>query len=82
MLKEKYELLSKPSWTYRDIQSYFGIKGRSTAIRLKNRAINENCGAVVYGTQYASIDSILGLFGTTREREIEIIRKQLNEKKV
>ena len=71
----KSELLETPAWTYKEIMDYFGVKSKTTAIRIKNRAINEKDGAVPYGTKYVKADSVLALFGTSREAEKALLEK-------
>lgn len=66
-----------PAWTYHEIKEYFSnIKSKTTAIRIKQRAIKEMNGAVPYGTEYVKTDSVLALYGTTREKELSIIKKE------
>ncbi len=75
-VKNKLELLSKPVWTYRDIMAYYGYS-KPTAIKAKNTAIKAYNGKVSYGNQYATIDSILELFGTNRITEIEKLKQMI-----
>lgn len=76
MKESKLALLLKPVWTYRDIMTYFEVKSKTTAIRIKNRAIKAG-GAVPYGTKYVKSDAVFALFGTEREREITLIKGEL-----
>ncbi len=72
-------LLAKPIWTYKDIMSYdTSVKSPSTAIRIKNRAIKEQNGGVKYGSQFVKTDSVLALYGTSREVEISLLSKANN----
>jgi len=74
------ELLRMPAWTYREIMEYLDVRSKTTAIRIKQRAIDEKDGAVPFGTKYVKSDSVLALFGTNRERELSMLeRKQANE---
>lgn len=75
-VKNKLELLSKPVWTYRDIMAYYGYS-KPTAIKAKNTAIKAYNGKVSYGNQYATIDSVLELFGTNRITEIEKLKQMI-----
>lgn len=75
-VKNKLELLSKPVWTYRDIMNYYGYS-KPTAIKAKNNAIKSHNGKVSYGNQYATIDSVLELFGTNRITEIEKLKQMI-----
>lgn len=79
-LQAKYQMLTSVSWTYKDIMSYFPhIKSKTTAIKIKNRAIQECDGKVKFGDNLVLTDSVLQLMGTSREREIEIIAKAIKE---
>ena len=72
----KKELLSRFVWTYHEIMDYFPhVKSKTTAIRIKKRAIQEYNGSVPYGTEYVKTDSVLALFGTSREQELKIINE-------
>lgn len=79
-LQAKYQMLTSVSWTYKDIMSYFPhIKSKTTAIKIKNRAIDECNGKVKFGDHLVLADSVLKLMGTSREQEIEIIAKAIKE---
>lgn len=81
-MRTKEELLSMSAWTYHEIMDYFpNIKSKTTAIRVKQRAINEMNGSIPYGTQYVKSDSVLALYGTSRENELSILRKEPNYEK-
>ena len=67
------ELLSMPTWTYREIMLFTGVKSKTTAIRIKDRAISENGGAVPFGSKYVKTDSVLALYGTSRKQELACI---------
>ena len=67
------ELLSMPTWTYREIMLYLGVKSKTTAIRIKARAIKENGGGVPFGSKYVKTDSVLALYGTSRKQELACI---------
>jgi hypothetical protein len=77
--QEKINLLSTPSWSYREIMLYFNVS-KTTAIKIKNRAIKEKKGGVQFGSHLAKTDSILSLYGTTRENEIQIVKNAQYEK--
>lgn len=71
---EKLDLLLKPSWDYKDIKAYLGVS-TSQANKIKNRAIKECDGAVLYGSNLVKTDSVLQLYGTTRDKEISILKE-------
>ena len=77
-IAELHDLIALPCWTYREIMRYDDkIKSKATAIKIKERAIKEENGAVKYGSQYAKTDSVLALYGTSRLNEITVLRKLL-----
>ena len=79
----RIKLIVKPVWTYREIMDFDNsIKSPSTAIKLKERAIREKDGATPYGLKYVKTESVLALYGTTRESEIKVLRGLLNEKEL
>ena len=83
VVANKMELLSKSAWDYRDIMEYFPtIKSAPTAIAIKDRAIKEFDGGVKYGSKYATVESVLNLFGTNRDYEINTIKKMLYSSEV
>lgn len=69
----KKEILERPTWTYREIMLYLGVKSKTTAIRIKARAIKENGGGVPFGSKYVKTDSVLALYGTSRKQELACI---------
>jgi len=69
----KLDLLALPAWTYREIMLYLGVKSKTTAIRIKARAIKENGGGVPFGSKYVKADSVLALYGTSRKQELACI---------
>jgi len=78
---KRINLLKKPVWTYKDIIEFDDeINSGATAIKVKNRAIKEQNGGVLYGTQYVKTDSVLALYGTSREKEILILKELINAK--
>lgn len=82
IIATRISLLSKSAWSYRDIMDYYPhIKSAPTAIKLKNRAIKTYDGSVPYGSEFATSESILKLFGTDRQKEIETINKIILETK-
>lgn len=77
---KRINLLKKPTWTYKDIMEFdTEIKSSTTAIKVKDRAIKEQSGEVPFGTKYVKADSVLALYGTTREHEIRLLRELMNE---
>lgn len=78
-----FSLLSMPCWTYKEIMLYdTKIKSKATAIKVKNRAIKEFDGSVSYGTQYVKTDSVLSLYGTNREKELNLLKELVNEEEL
>jgi len=73
MENKKLDLLLKNAWTYKDIKEYFNV-GTTKAINIKNRAIKEFDGVIPFSTQYVKCESVMILFGTTRESELKAIR--------
>lgn len=71
----KLELLFKPVWDYKDIMDWTKVKSKTTAISIKKKAQTKFNGSVPYGSQYVKSDSVLAMFGTSRERELEILKK-------
>lgn len=69
--KLKLNLLAMRVWTAHEIKAYFSelIKSTTTAYRVKDQA-RQKGGSVIYGTQFAKVDTILNLFGLTTESEI------------
>lgn len=76
-LQERKELLTKPYWDYHDISKYCEC-GTTKAIQLKSQALHDFGGSIRYMSQYVTIDSVLKCIGTTRDREIEVL-KSLSE---
>lgn len=74
---DKKELLLRPTWSYKDIISYFGF-GQTKAIKVKDMAI-KNGGGVKYSTSLAKTDCVLALFGTTREKELSLYENQIRQ---
>ena len=77
-LERKKELLTKPHWTYHDIAEYLNC-GTTKAIQIKNQALREFGGSIRYLSQCVTVDSVMECIGTTRDIEIEKIRKLSNE---
>lgn len=70
-------------WSYVEIMAFDPkIKSPVTAIKVKDRAIKEEKGATPYGNTYAKTDSVLALYGTTREKEVNLLKGLLNEKEL
>ena len=79
----RINLIVQPVWTYKEIMQFDNtIKSPATAIKLKERAIKEKNGTTPYGTKYVKTDSVLALYGTSREEEIKVLRGLLNEKEL
>lgn len=76
-VEEKVELLTTPAWSLKQLMDYLGIKSRTTGARVKERAFNEYNGRVPYGNQYVRRDAILAMYGTTYEKEMEILNEVL-----
>jgi len=76
----KYELALKPAWSYQDIMEWCEVS-KATAIKIKKRAI-DNGGRVKYGDNLVKSDIVLEIYGTTREREIDLLKRLLNEKEL
>ena len=76
----RYELALKSAWSYKDIMEWCEVS-KATAIKIKDRAIACYDGAVEYGSHLAKTESVLQMFGTTREKEIELL-KRLNDEKL
>jgi len=74
---EKKKLLLKPCWSYKDIMEYLGCK-HTKAINIKDMAI-KNGGGVKYSTSLAKVDSVLELFGTTREKELSLYEIEVRQ---
>lgn len=77
-MKTSVALVLKPIWTYRDIMAYFNIKSKTTASKIKNKAIKEHGGGIKFSTKYVKSEAVLALYGTSREREIEIYTRYEN----
>lgn len=60
------------SWSYIEIMEYFKVC-KTTAIKIKNRAIKEHNGSIAYGSNLAKTDSILALYGTSRKEELNAL---------
>jgi len=81
-IAKRVNLLKKPVWTYKDIMEFDDtIKSPATAIKVKDRGIKEQNGGVSFGTKYVKVDSILALYGTSREQEIKLLKELLNEER-
>ncbi len=78
IIAQRKEQLTKPYWNYHDIGFYTGL-GTTKSIQIKNRAVSEFGGAIRYMSQYVTVDSVMQCLGTTRERELEMLNKALDE---
>ena len=72
-VQRRKELLAQPYWGYHEIAEYCDC-GVTKAIQIKNQALKQFGGSIRYMSQYVTIDSVMQCIGTTRDREIEIIR--------
>ena len=72
-LSLSYDLVLKPSWTCEDIMNALDCS-RSEAFKIKERAIKEHNGIVPYSRAYVTSDSVLALFGTSREKEFKLLK--------
>ena len=81
-MRTKQDLILMPCWTYREIMEYFGIKSKTTAIKVKNRAIKEQFGSVPYGSQFVKTDSVLALYGTSRLKEMKLYEEKILDKEI
>lgn len=75
-IEQKKDLLSKPVWSYKDIMDYRECS-KATAISIKKRAIKEKNGGVEYGDNLVKTDSVLALYGTSRQSELEILNNSI-----
>lgn len=77
-LKDKLDLLTQPHWDYHCISKYVGC-GSTKAIEIKNSALRDYDGAIRYLNQCVKVDSVMKVLGTTRERELEILKTSLEK---
>lgn len=75
-IEKRLEILSKSAWTYKDIMNYYDI-GSTRACEMKARAIAEFNGSLKYMSDKVKADSVLVMNGTSREREIAILKSIL-----
>ena len=68
-------LLLKPVWDYKDIMAWTKVKSKTTALQIKKKAQKQFNGYVPYGTQYVKSDSVLAIYGTSRETELNLLKK-------
>ena len=68
------ELLLKPVWDYKDIMLWTNVKSKTTAIAIKKKAQESYKGYVPYGVKYVKADSVLAMFGTSRENELSLVK--------
>ena len=76
--ERKMELLTQPQWDYHCISEYVGC-GSTKAIEIKNAAIKNHDGAIRYLNNCVKVDSVMKVLGTTREREIELLKKVIGK---
>lgn len=68
----KTELLLKPVWDYKDIMEWSSVKSKTTALAIKKKAQKYFNGHVPYGDQFVKSDSVLAIYGTSREQELKL----------
>ncbi len=68
------DLLLKPVWDYKDIMLYTNVKSKTTALAIKKKAQKCFNGFVPYGTKYVKSDSVLAIYGTSREKELKLVK--------
>ena len=56
---------------------YLGVS-KSTAIKIKSRAIKECNGAVSFGSHFVKTDAVLALYSTTRSHELILLNEVIN----
>ena len=81
-VKRKLDLITMPCWTYKEIMEYTGVCSKTTAIKIKKRAVRMFGGEVPYGDQYIATEAVLLLLGTTRKTEITLLKEALNEEEL
>ena len=69
---EKKKLLLVSYWTTKDIMLYYGVE-RTTAWRIKEKAIKHFNGSIPYGDIYVSTEAVLNVMGTNRKKELELL---------
>lgn len=72
-IKERFKLLTMGCWSLKEIMFYFSVS-KTKAFSIKERAIKECKGSVPYGSQYATVQSVLKLMGSSRENELNFMR--------
>lgn len=75
-LKEKLEMLSNNVWETPDIMNYFNVT-EYKAVDIKKKAIAKG-GATEFSTSSVTVDSVMEICSTTREREVKIISHALD----
>ena len=66
-------LLSKPNWSYKDIQTYFNY-GPNKAVEIKNLARERNGGHPEFDRSLATVGSVLAVSGLTISEELEKLK--------
>ena len=80
-LQDRKDLVAKPFWNYRDIMEYTGFK-KDKAISIFKKCIKEYEGSIKYEPSYITCESFFKYYGTTRTKELAILKGLSNEKKV
>lgn len=75
-IRKTFELLIQPTWSYKEIMAWCHVS-KTTAIKIKDRAIEINDGAVQYGSNLVKTDAVLAFYGTSREQELKLYRDML-----
>ena len=73
-IKERKELLLKPTWSYHDVMAYCGVK-KSKAFQIINFCKKELNGKVIFNDHAVKRDSILAFMQTDIERERYVIKQ-------
>lgn len=74
LLKKKIVLLTKPYWNYKDIMFYVEVK-KTRAYGIMGECKNHHDGIIRYMGDCVTADSVMSFLGTTREKEIKLIRE-------
>lgn len=80
LLKKKISLLTKPYWNYKDIMFYCDVK-KTRAYGIMGECKDHHDGIIRYMGDCVTADSVMSFLGTTREKEIRIIREIYDEQK-
>lgn len=80
-LKDTLKLLIKPNWNYSDVMNYCGVK-KTKSYEIMALAKKHYNGTIPALPSYVRRDSVLGLLGTSIERETYINNHIKKEEKV